>query len=245
MNVWLEALTELMRENLWFAPLLSLAAGIVTSFTPCSLSAVPMVLAYVGAASDNKKRAFRLSAVMALGMAAAFAVFGSVASAIGHAMHEMGHWWHVLLGILMVIMALQVWGVIHLLPGDEHEDCGHDEDCECHSHGKKKFIKGTGYGGAFLTGALGGVFASHCATPVMLALLTMVLEAGRGLWWGILLMVLYALGHSVLLLAAGTSYGAVEEVMNRPGSKKLGKILRVAVGILIFAIGIGMFFVEN
>ena len=57
-------------------------------------------------------------------------------------------------------------------------------------------------------------------------------------------MILYALGHSVLLVAAGTSYGAVEEIMNRPSSQKVGRILRTVVGILIFAIGIGMFFVE-
>ena len=30
MNVWLETLTGLMRENLWFAPVLSLVAGVVT-----------------------------------------------------------------------------------------------------------------------------------------------------------------------------------------------------------------------
>ena len=34
MNVWLETLTGLMRENLWFAPVLSLVAGVVTSFYP-------------------------------------------------------------------------------------------------------------------------------------------------------------------------------------------------------------------
>ena len=41
MDAWLDALvgtlTELMTQNLWFAPALSLVAGIVTSFTPCSL----------------------------------------------------------------------------------------------------------------------------------------------------------------------------------------------------------------
>ena len=167
MNVWLETLTGLMRENLWFAPVLSLVAGVVTSFTPCSLSAVPMILAYVGAASDSKRKALRLSLTMALGMAVTFAVFGSVASAIGHVMHGMGHWWHVLLGVLMVVMALQIWGVIHLLPEHEHgDDCKDHDHCECHS--PRKLIRGTGYKGAFLTGALGGVFASHCATPCLL-----------------------------------------------------------------------------
>ena len=244
MNVWLETLTGLMRENLWFAPVLSLVAGVVTSFTPGSLSAVPMILAYVGAASDSKRKALRLSLTMALGMAVTFAVFGSVASAIGHVMHGMGHWWHVLLGVLMVVMALQIWGVIHLLPEHEHgDDCKDHDHCECHS--PRKLIRGTGYKGAFLTGALGGVFASHCATPVMLALLAMVVESGHGIWWGIFLMILYALGHSILLVVAGTSYGAVEDLMNRPSSQKVGKVLKVVVGLLIFAIGLGMFFVEN
>ena len=237
MNVWLETLTGLMRDNLWFAPVLSLAAGVVTSFTPCSLSAVPMILAYVGAASNSRKKALRLSLVMALGMAATFGVFGSIASAIGHAMHDVGRWWHVFL------MALQVWGVIHLIPGEEHDhsECEDPQHCEHHN---RKLIRGTGYKGAFFTGALGGLFASHCATPVMLALLAMVVESGRGMWWGIFLMILYALGHSILLVAAGTSYGAVEEIMNRPGSRRVGKVLRTIVGVLIFAIGIGMFFVE-
>ena len=60
MNVWLETLTGLMRDNLWFAPVLSLAAGVVTSFTPCSLSAVPMILAYVQRRTAGRRHcAFR------------------------------------------------------------------------------------------------------------------------------------------------------------------------------------------
>lgn len=34
MNGILDALAEIMRDNLWAAPLLSLLAGIITSFTP-------------------------------------------------------------------------------------------------------------------------------------------------------------------------------------------------------------------
>ena len=56
MNEVLEMLTGIMSDNLWAAPLLSLAAGIITSFTPCSLASVPMLLACVGATSSNKKR---------------------------------------------------------------------------------------------------------------------------------------------------------------------------------------------
>lgn len=45
----MNTLTGLMADNLWAAPVLSLLAGIITSFTPCSLASVPMLLACVGA----------------------------------------------------------------------------------------------------------------------------------------------------------------------------------------------------
>ena len=82
MNGILDTLAEIMRNNLWAAPLLSLFAGIITSFTPCSLATVPMLLACVGASKAGPKKAFRLSLTMAFGMAVTFGIFGSVASVI-------------------------------------------------------------------------------------------------------------------------------------------------------------------
>ena len=158
-----DILTGLMTDNLWAAPVLSLLAGVITSFTPCSLASVPMLLACVGAVGADRKKSVRLSFAMAAGMAVTFGVFGSVASFIGHRMHEAGHWWTILMGILMVFMALQVFGIVNIIP---------------HIHLSKYGTK-KGYAGAFLTGALSGVFASHCAIPVMIALLALVAELGR------------------------------------------------------------------
>ena len=56
MNEVLEMLTGIMSDNLWAAPLLSLAAGIITSFTPCSLASVPMLLACVGSNLVQSKK---------------------------------------------------------------------------------------------------------------------------------------------------------------------------------------------
>ena len=58
MNGILDTLAEIMRNNLWAAPLLSLFAGIITSFTPCSLATVPMLLACVGASKAGPKKPF-------------------------------------------------------------------------------------------------------------------------------------------------------------------------------------------
>ena len=149
MNGILETITNCMAASFWAAPLLALVAGIITSFTPCSLATVPMLLTCVGASKASPGKAFRLSLAMAAGMAVTFGVFGSVASAIGHHMHEAGHWWAVLMGILMVLMALQVFGVVNVIP---------------HIHFDEHTMK-RGYAGAFLTGApgYGGASCTCCA----------------------------------------------------------------------------------
>ncbi len=230
MTHWLEILAELIKNNIWMAPIFCLLAGIITSFTPCSLSTIPSVIAFVGASSKaDPKKAFRLSVVMALGMAATFGAFGSLASVIGHVMHDAGHWWSIFLGILMILMALQIWEVIHLIP-------------HVHMDGN---VSRKGYIGAFLVGMLNGVFASHCATPVMIALLAMVAKADGSTLWGIFLMAVYALGHSILLVAAGTSYSAVEQFIENPRYASFSKGLRILMGAVIFLIGILMFFVES
>ena len=65
----LNTLANLIQQYIWLAPVLALLGGLVTSFTPCSLSSVPMVIAYIGGSAKNDtKKAFRLSLTMAGGL---------------------------------------------------------------------------------------------------------------------------------------------------------------------------------
>lgn len=254
MTQWLNLLAEMIRQNLWIAPLLCVAAGVITSFTPCSLSSIPMIIAYIsGSARQDTKKAFRLSLTMAAGLSVTFIVFGSLASVIGHFMHEIGKWWYVFLGLVMVLMALQIWGVIHLIPEhfgpggkQQKEPCGcghahsHDEaDCGCSDEIRLPQKGRKGYLGAFTAGILSGAFASHCATPVMIALLAIAAQSGSTLW-GIFLLALYAVGHSFLLIAAGTSYSMVEKWMYDPKYEKISTVLRKIMGAVILCIGFAM-----
>ena len=132
----LNTLANLIQQYIWLAPVLALLGGLVTSFTPCSLSSVPMVIAYIGGSAKNDtKKAFRLSLTMAGGLALTFLIFGSLASVLGHYLHEIGAWWYGILGTIMVLMALQIWGVIRILPNHPHDHGtgeGHGEHgCEC------------------------------------------------------------------------------------------------------------------
>ena len=100
--------------------------------------------------------------------------------------------------------------------------------------------KKRGFIGAFLAGILGGIFSSPCSTPVLIALLAIV--AGEGnLIWGILLMLLYSIGHSALVMVAGTSIGFVQKINNSEKYKKTAVILKIVMGAAILLIGFYMF----
>ncbi len=161
---WLNGLSLLIAENSWVSPLLALLAGVLTSVTPCALSSVPLVMGYVGGTGGNEpKKAFRLSLTFALGMAVTFTALGTAASLLGKIMGTSGRWWYFVLGVLMVLMALQTWEVFQFIPSTYLT-----------SRNTKK-----GYAGAMIAGILGGIFSSPCATPVLVVLLGLVARSGN------------------------------------------------------------------
>lgn len=210
---------------MWLAPLLALLAGVLTSITPCSLSSVPLIIGYVGGVGErNTKKAFAYSAVFSFGTAVTFVTLGIVATSAGKLMGTSSPVWYIILGVLMVLMALQTWEVFSFIPS-----------INLISKSKKR-----GFIGAFLAGILGGIFSSPCSTPVLIALLAIV--AGEGnLIWGILLMLLYSIGHSALVMVAGTSIGFVQKINNSEKYKKAAVILKIVMGAAILLIGFYMF----
>ena len=223
---WLTGLGAAITTNLWLAPLLALLAGVLTSFTPCALSSVPLVIGYVGGAANNDpKIAFRFSLIFCLGMTLTFTALGTVASIAGKLLQGSGSWWYIALGLLMVLMALQTWDVFTFTP---------------QNLGIQKNPK-RGYVGAFLAGILGGFFSSPCATPVLVVLLALVAEQGNILW-GIFLLLLYSAGHSILVLAAGTSIGFVQKVSASSKYKRYNQTVKILLGLAMLLLAFYMFY---
>ena len=134
--------------------------------------------------------------------------------------------WYMALGTLMVLMALQTWEIFNFIPS-----------VNLLSKSKKR-----GFVGAFLAGILGGIFSSPCSTPVLIALLAIV--AGEGnLLWGILLMLLYSVGHSALVMVAGTSVGFVQKINSSETYNKAAKVIKLLMGMVILLIGLYMFWI--
>ena len=225
LDTWLNQIAQSIQSNMWIAPFLALLAGILTSFTPCSLSNIPLVIGYVGGVGEkNTKKAFMYSLVFALGTAVTFIALGLIATSAGKLMGNSSQIWYLFLGVLMVLMALQTWEIYQFIP----------------SMNLLSKSKAKGAIGAFIAGILGGIFSSPCSTPVLIVLLAIV--AGKGnLLWGILLMFLYSIGHSVLVIIAGTSIGFVKKISNNEKYNKLGIALKFVMGFAILLIGLYMF----
>lgn len=224
-NVALGHLSLLIRGNFWFAPALALLAGVLTSVTPCSLSSVPLVVAYVGGTGRNDpKIAFRYSLAFALGMSATFTVLGATASLLGKFLNfGTSGWWYLILGALMILMALQTWGIVTIIPA---------------SYAQAKNTR-RGYPGAILMGVLGGLFSSPCATPVLIALLAVVARSGKPAW-GISLLFLYSIGHSVLVIIAGTFIGVARAISDSGRYGVLAKAANLALGLAILLAGLSL-----
>jgi len=222
----LQNISVLMQHNAWVAPLAALVAGVLTSLTPCALSSVPLVIGYVGAAEGkNTRRSFKLSLTFALGMALTFTILGTAASLLGRLLRGAGAWWYLVLGTLMLLMALQTWEVFNFIPSSS-----------LLGSNKKR-----GYVGAILAGMLGGFFSSPCATPVLVALLTLV--AGKGsLAWGVFLLLLYSIGHSILVVVAGTSIGFVKNISKNPRYSRFSFIAKYGMGLVLLLMGFYFFY---
>ncbi len=220
-------LGNLIESSSWIAPLISLFAGVITSFTPCSLASVPLVIGYVGGKDEkSSKSALKLSCVFAIGTAVTYTVLGVVAALAGQMLTFIGNWWYLVIGLLLIVMALQFMGLIDILP-----------KCNLISKNNKK-----GYLGAFITGLLAGLFSSPCSTPVLIVLLAIVGQQGS-LIFGILLLLLYSIGHSILIIIAGTSVNFVQKISTSKEYAKFNNMIKYIFGILMLILSFYLIYI--
>lgn len=209
-----------LSDNIWLAVITAFLAGIVSSFSPCVLSSIPLIVGYVGGyAGKDKKLAYRYSLIFCLGIIITFVLLGIASALLGKLFTGAGRWWYIILGAIMLLVGLQLMGVIEL---------GNNS---CRVPNRRK-----GIAGAFFLGILGGILSSPCSTPILAAILAFVASKGNILL-GVIMLFLYSLGHCILVFMAGTSVGLVENISNSDKTKRIGRILKLILALLIFIAG--------
>ena len=216
-----ETLTSMLEAYPLLSPLIAFLMGVLTSISPCSLSSLPLVIAYVSQTTTETKKGFLYSLLFALGTAITFSLLGLIAISLGEVMRGAGSWWYILLGILMVLLALQSWNVISVVPS---------------ANLLQKYQR-RGYLGALIAGFLMGLFSSPCATPMLISLLAFI-TLSESTFYSMLLIFFFSLGHGVLSVIAGTSSTFIRRIRNT----RISRYASYIIGTLILILGLYMFY---
>jgi cytochrome c-type biogenesis protein len=195
--------------------------GLLTALNPCVLASIPLAIGFVGgyAKGRSKGYAFLLALFLFLGIAATFTVLGMIAGLAGTMFGTTSKFFPWMIVVVCLIMGVQIL----FFPNFEFPVP------------RGVTPKAGGMVGAFILGALTGVIATPCAMPILVVVLSYVAAKGNVVYGGVLLFT-YALGHSVLILAAGTSIGLAEAMVSSKGLQRASNILRKTSGVLILLV---------
>ena len=177
------------RGTIWLF-LASFGFGFLTSLTPCVYPMIPITLSIFGARGKDvsKRKAVALATMYVGGMGATYSALGVTFALIGKAGNfgtQLANPWIVFpLVILFLALAASMFGAFDLnLPSG--------------IQAKLNQVGGSGFGGAFAMGLVGGLIAAPCTGPFLAGLLASVSTTGN-VPLGAALLFTYAIGMGVL-----------------------------------------------
>jgi cytochrome c-type biogenesis protein len=194
--------------------------------SPCHVASVPLAIGYVnGKGKTLPKAALLLSLSFALGILFTIAVVGGVTAAFGRMLGDVGALKYV---VAAIVAAVGLWlvGVIRL------PALGMKSSAR---------LQGRGAVGAFALGLLFGLALGPCSFGFMMPLLAVAFRnaathplATAGLIGA------YALGHTAVIVAAGTFANLVQRWLDWNERSSGTKIVRIVCGVLVILAGVAL-----
>ena len=222
-----EYIAQLVQTNPWLAPFAVFLGGVLTASNPCVLAMIPLMIGYVSGSKEihNWKSGLIHSFFFIIGLSITFTFLGVFAALAGRLLGDVGSAWKYIIAAVAFIMGLHLLGLFQFsLPFSM-------------SWKPKK----AGWISALLLGVLFGIISTPCAVPILVLLLTYIAMKGSSAVFGGFLLLIYAFGHGILILAAGTSIGLAKGMLESKRFNTATNVLRKIGGILI--IGVGIYFV--
>ena len=197
-------------------------------FSPCHLASIPLIVAYVGGQKQalHPKQAGVYSFLFSLGLFISIALIGIVCALLGRMLGDVGNYWQILVGAVLIWVALGMLGF------------------------EKFSLSGSllyrlnlkGLSGAFLLGLAYGVLSGSCTFGFIAPILA-VITIQQKIAAGILFILLFALGHCLPIVVAGSSTAAVRKLMENSTWQGAGTWFRRAAGVVVVLLGV--YFILN
>jgi len=193
--------------------------------SPCHLSSIPLVVAYMngGEQLPTGRRALVISSSFAVGILGSIAVIGVLTAAAGRMAGDVGRAGTYALAAVFFVVGLNLIGVLPL-PTWSTPAAG---------------TKRRGPWGALVLGLVFGAALGPCTFAFMAPLLGLAFRSGpEQAAYGALLVAVYGLGHGAAIVAAGVSAQNVQRWLAWKNGERAAKLVRGAAGLAVIAGGV-------
>ncbi|MCJ7693017.1 MAG: cytochrome c biogenesis protein CcdA [Sedimentisphaerales bacterium] len=223
-----ELFTQLTRavESTWFIAIAaSFVWGILSILlSPCHLASIPLIVGFIDEQGRiSTKRAFGISALFAVGILITIGAIGFITAAAGRMMGDVGRYGNYFVALIFFVVGLHLLGVIPM-PWSGPGQVG---------------MKRKGMLAAFILGLVFGIALGPCTFAYMAPILGVTFKlASSNLTYGVLLLLVYGIGHCSVIVFAGTFTEIVQRYMNWNEKSKGAVILKKICGVLVLLGGV-------
>ena len=200
--------------------LIVFTGGLLTSLGPCSLSLLPITVAYL-AGFKNKQKPLQKTISFCGGIVVSLVILGSLSGFLGKIYGQLPGFFSIFISLLAIVMGLNLLGLLKFsLPSGP--------DPEIWTSKVPPSFAPVSAGLAF------GLASSPCTTPVLAVLLAWVAKEGNPLS-GTIFLASFAVGQIVPLFIAGTFAASIPKLLSlRP----IGKWVPPISGVILLSVGL-------
>jgi cytochrome c-type biogenesis protein len=221
-NQWMEGATTLAALGCFLWGMVSVL------FSPCHLASIPLIVAYVGGQESlvKPRQAAHYAVAFSVGLFITIALIGIICAFLGRMLGDVGNYWQILVGVILIWVALGMMGVE-----------------ACSTSGSLLYrLNLRGIGGAFVLGLAYGVLSGSCTFGFIAPILA-IITVQQQVATGVLFITLFALGHCLPIVIAGSSTAMVRKLIENQAWQGAGLWFRKGAGALIAVLGI--YFIGN
>ncbi|MCF8108933.1 MAG: cytochrome C biosynthesis protein [Desulfohalobiaceae bacterium] len=195
---------------------------ISVALSPCHMASIPLIVGYVGGQEvmPRPRQAAGYAGLFTLGLFMTIVIIGVVCALLGRMLGEISPYWTILLGLVLFWVALDMLGV---------------KACSL-SGGLAQRFRLKGHSGAFILGLAYGIVSGSCTFGFIAPILA-VITVQEKIATGTSMILLFALGHCLPIVLAGSSTALVQRVLGHGGLQSGGIWFRRLAGVLIAFLG--------